>query len=199
MKLIWKGKFNSIADLAPADLPAHAVRFKEPDSLAGIAKASLPFHMPPLLLWFALVALKAMIHGSVVILHPLGLVLTLLCILPHELLHAAAFPKEARVEIWHSLRNGMAFVYSTAPVSKGRFIYISLLPNLVLGVLPLAVWLFLPPDQLWTGILSTHAFFILPLGAGDYLNVRNAARQAPKGATLQLSGLNTYWYPTKPA
>ncbi len=195
MRLVWKGKYTSESDLLRGALPPDAKQFKEPDTPAQLGLAALPFLVPPLLLFLLAIAGKALLWGQFpTVFHFAGFLLALACIIPHELLHAIAFPKNAEVEIWHALRDGIAFVYSNAPITKRRFIFLSLLPNLVFGLLPLGIWIFLPPDPSWTGVFSTLAITSLTMGAGDYLNVSNAARQVPKGAITQLSGFHSYWY-----
>jgi hypothetical protein len=86
------------------------------------------------------------------------------------------------------------FVTSAQPVTKARFIFLSLFPNLVFGWLPLAVWTFLPYNGAYSNHLFTFAFFSILFGVGDYMNAFNAARQMPKGSMQQISGFNSYWY-----
>jgi len=75
-----------------------------------------------------------------------GFLLSFLVIIPHEFLHAIAFPKNAEVQVWYSFKNMTAFVYSTHQISKLRFIYICLLPSIIFGVIPLVVWIFIPVE-----------------------------------------------------
>ena len=65
-----------------------------------------------------------------------------------------------------------------------------LLPNLVFGFIPYGV-----------GMLFPHLVFFLifgalsiAAGAGDYLNVFNAAVQVPAGAKIYMYGFHSYWY-----
>ncbi len=123
--------------------------------------------------------------------------MAILMIIPHEFLHAIVFPKGEKVELWASPMALAVFVVSTAPISKGRFIFLSLLPNIVFGLIPLIIWILLPQNLAITEIVFSFASLSLLLGVGDYLNVFNAARQMPKGAIQQLSGMNSYWYMPK--
>ncbi|MCL2003932.1 MAG: DUF3267 domain-containing protein, partial [Oscillospiraceae bacterium] len=83
------------------------------------------------------------------------------------------------------------FVTSTQPITKARYIFMSLFPNLVFGWLPLAVWMVVLP---YNSDLLTFAVFSILFGIGDYMNVFNAVRQMPKGSMQQLSGFNSYWF-----
>ena len=75
-------------------------------------------------------------------------------------------------------------------MSKSRFIFMSLLPNLVFGLIPyLAGMIFSDLKMLlMVGILGIGA------GAGDYYNVFNAVTQMPRGARTYLYKFHSYWY-----
>ena len=117
-----------------------------------------------------------------------GAVLSMLILFPHELLHAICFKKD--VYLYTNWKQGLLFVVGPETMSKGRFVFMSMLPNLVFGVLPYLLSMFFPA-QIWLlglGILATG------MGAGDYYNVFNALTQMPKGARTYLYQFNSYWY-----
>ena len=66
----------------------------------------------------------------------------------------------------------------------------SLLPNIVFGVLPYIIALICP--QLL--FLGTFGALAISMGAGDYYNVYNAITQMPKGAKTYLHQFNSYWF-----
>jgi hypothetical protein len=124
----------------------------------------------------------------------LGALVSFVCMPLHELLHAVCFGKHAEVEFYVSIKNMMMFVVSTHPVSKIRFILLSLLPTFALGWLPLLVWAMLPYGQVYSNILFSASVLTVLTGVGDYLNVYNALRQMPKGSMQQMSGFHSYWF-----
>lgn len=85
---------------------------------------------------------------------------------------------------------GIVFVVGPETMSKVRFVLMSLLPNIVFGLIPFIIgmvyprWLFLA----MLGVCATG------MGAGDYYNVYNALTQMPKGARTYLYQVNSYWY-----
>ncbi|MFR4402093.1 MAG: DUF3267 domain-containing protein [Peptococcus niger] len=88
---------------------------------------------------------------------------------------------------WHI----QLFLFRAAALS--RFIFISLAPALLLGVVPLVIWSL----SMGTGIFVRSC---LPFGAallfgavGDFYNVANTLRQVPSDAKVQLSGWHSYW------
>ncbi len=191
MKLIFKGKLKKEA-MPLAQLPEDAVMFKEPKTESSMLITSSFFTIPAVLF----IAIFAFIKGITLTqvltsLHPIGIVLSLLCIIPHEFLHAICFPKDSIVNLYASV--SMFCVQCTDPISKNRFIFMSALPNLVLGFLPMIAWLFIPNGTFADIILSFGSFNIL-MGVGDYMNIFNATVQMPKGTIQQLSGFNSYWY-----
>lgn len=197
MKLTWKGKYKSVEQLSYGNLPADAVKFKEPNSPLMVNLVSSLFVIPVFILIGVTIYVKGLFAGvtDYDFFNTWGILLALLMIIPHELLHAIMFPKDAEVEIWFSLKNMMAFVFSTYPVTKKRFILLSLLPNIVFGVIPLFIWLLIPKGfTSISNMIFSFAFFSLLFGIGDYMNVFNAAIQMPAKSITQLSGFHSYWY-----
>lgn len=193
MKLIFKGRYKSEDQLPKANLPQNAVRFIEPETPAKVNIACIVYAIPVFLLLGIAVAIKTGIYGEARgSLNFFAILLGLIMILPHELLHGIAFPKDAEVQIWFSIKNMMAFCVSTYPTSKRRFVFLCLLPNVVFGLLPLIFWVVVPFAK--TDILFSFSAFSLLAGVGDYLNVHNALIQMPKGSITQLSGFHSYWY-----
>ncbi|WP_062110017.1 DUF3267 domain-containing protein [Bacillus niameyensis] len=200
MKLVWKGVYKSKDQLPVGELPAHAVKYKEPDSMLKLNIVASLFVIPVIILIVLAIIIKSLLIGDLVgnsIFNLWGILFAFLMILPHEYLHAIVFPKGEKVELWVSPKALGVFVISTAPISKGRFIFLSLLPNIVFGFIPLIIWIFLPHDLAITEIVFSFAFLSLLFGVGDYLNVFNATFQMPKGSLQQLSGMNSYWYMPK--
>ena len=84
----------------------------------------------------------------------------------------------------------MLFVTGTEDMSKERFIFMSLLPNLVFGLAPFAAGMIFPSQT----VLLTLGIAAMSMGAGDYYNIFNAATQMPKGARCYMYKFNTFWY-----
>ncbi len=117
-----------------------------------------------------------------------GALLSVLLIVPHEILHGLGFKGD--VYLYHCLRRGMLFVTGPEDMSRGRYILMNLLPNIVFGFIPFTVFLFFPSLTL-IGALGAVA---IPSGFGDYRNVVDALIQMPKGSRTYLYGLHSYWY-----
>ena len=185
MRLVYGGRFTG--DVSQLPHPAHrpgAVRFREPATLREMAvlgaKVMRPLLAAGVLLWLLRVG---WVWPS-----PWGVVWSLLSLLPHELLHALCFRGE--VFFYHALSMGVLFVTGPEEMSRGRFVLMSLLPTLVLGVLPLALFLLDPTRR----ALGTMAILNLPSGAGDLINIWNALTQVPRGGRVYQHGWHTYWF-----
>ncbi len=195
MKLIWKGIYHREEELPKGELPSQAVPFREPENLAELNRQVKGFL--PVVLGLAVVAILArwLLWGppgwwgcfGVV-----GVVLFLPGLLVHEFLHALCYPLSATCGLWLAPREGALLVVSTFPVSKARFLFLSLAPSMVLGVLPLVFWVAFPDLQ---GSAFTFGILNLISCTGDWLNVKNTVQQVPAGAMIQGSGLHSYWYP----
>ena len=190
MKLHYKGKY----DLNPESLPhgehmPGAVPFKEAkDSrqLSIIANAASVVIM-------VLLAVPAYFRCREYLLTSpfqmmFGAIASMLILFPHEILHALCFKED--VYLYTNWKQGLLFVVGPETMSKGRFIFMSLFPNLVLGIIPYLLGMLLPNlvFAVVLGILATG------MGAGDYYNVFNAATQMPRGSRTYLYQFNSYWY-----
>lgn len=190
MKLHYRGKYN----LDPATLPTckhqpNAVKFKEDDSTKelavianGIAIALMILLSIPVYLKYKGLLFDYFDEMMV------GAMLPLLTMFPHELIHALCFKED--VYLYTNFKQGLLFVVGCETMSKHRFIFMSLLPNIVFGFLPYMIS-FLGIQYLTLAVLGVIA---IGMGAGDYYNVFNALIQMPKGARTYLYQMNSYWY-----
>lgn len=118
----------------------------------------------------------------------LGGICAVLSIPIHELLHAIFFKKD--VYYYNNLSQGLVFVIGTEDMSKIRFIFMCLCPNVFLGLVPYIIFL-IYPNIVFLGVLGLTC---IGMGVGDYVNVYNAIKQMPKESKTYLSGMHSYWY-----
>jgi len=185
MKLHYKAKFDGNVDSIPhGEHKEGAVKFKEPEDpkklglIANGIAIGLYFVTVPILF----------LRGGADAFNFWGYVIALLMAFPHEILHGICFKGD--VYLYTNYKNGMLFVTGPEDMSKGRFIFMSMLPNLAFGFIPLLIFCI---NSEW-GLLGSIGAFSVPMGAGDYLNVFNAITQMPKGSRTYLYGFNSYWY-----
>ena len=189
MKLIYKGKFTSEADLPVRGHPVGYVPFREMDDMKKLALFLNLLSIPLLVLTVVGVILRGLPYvRENSLMMAVGMILPMLCLFPHELLHAICFRGE--VELWTNLKMGMLFVIGTEDMSRARFVFLSMLPNLVFGFIPYVLFL-LHPRWVLLGIMGAIS---IPMGIGDYYNVYNCLTQVPKGGLVYLSGMHSYWY-----
>lgn len=185
MKLIYKGKFDGNVDSIPCgEHQPGAVKFKE---FEDIKKFSIYINLLAFLLIVVLVGVLFW-RGGIRAYSLAGLLLSFFSLFPHEFLHAVCF--RDKVYLYTNWKQGMLFVTGPETMSKRRFIFMSLLPNLVFGFVPYILFLIHPEFR----VLGTMGAFAIGMGAGDYYNVFNALCQMPKGARTYLYKFNSYWY-----
>ncbi len=198
MKLIYCGRYTGENQLPRADLPPSAVRFREPEDTAALNLAAMKWSLLALAAAAALGVVTIPLRGGLVLgagfWFMAGFAASFLTLLPHELLHGLCFGRGAEVHLFVSPKDLMAFVVCTRPVSKARFILMSLLPNLIFGWLPFLLWCLTPYSGAGSDILLWFSSCCISFGGGDYLNVWNALRQMPRGSVQQISGFHSYWY-----
>ena len=177
------GKYKGEEQLDTREHPEGYVPFKElPQNTFAIFA-----NIIAVVLFFLLyIAVQAIRPGTM--LSGVGFILAMLCLVPHEFLHALCFKGD--VKMYQALSKGMLFVHSTEDMTKLRFVMMSLCPNIVFGLVPFVLFLIFP--QLT--VLGSMGMLSLAMGAGDYYNVFNALTQMPKGALTYLSGFHSYWY-----
>lgn len=113
----------------------------------------------------------------------------------HELIHAVFIPNFAKSEKTFWGLNGLfGFVFTTEPIKKGRFLIISVMPFILLSLVPLYL----------LNIFDSLNWYTLGLclinAAGscvDFLNALLIAFQVKSGHTIINNGFETYYKLTK--
>ena len=190
MKLIYKSEYDGNPDHLPTNgIKEGSVKFKEIDD---ITKAGLLFNVIAAIIMIILIIILMIRYSFLTIIESpafmIGAIGSLVVLFPHELLHALCFKEE--VYLYTVWKKGMLFVLGLEPMTKKRFIFMSLLPNLVFGFIPYFLALTIP--QL--SFLGVFGALCIGMGAGDYYNVFNALTQMPKGSYAYMHKMNTYWY-----
>ena len=194
MKLIYKGKYSGEEESLPVrEHPEGYEKFKEPESKKFMLLANgLALVITVLALAIATLFTFSEIKEDLADGRPwlliLACLLPMVTVVPHEIMHALCFKGE--VYMYAYPQAGAMFVLGLEDMSKARFVFMSLLPNLIFGVLPLILGTVFP-EAYWAAIFGA---LNIGSGAGDYLNVFNALTQVPKGAKIYASGFHSYWY-----
>lgn len=190
MKLHYKGKY----DMNPESLPCGehmpgAVQFKE---VEDTNKLGVLANIMSILI-FVILAIPVFIRCRPYLADSLwqvivGAILSILLTIPHEILHAICFKED--VYLYTNLSQGLLFVVGPETMSKFRFIFMSLCPNIVFGFIPYIIGLLFPNLVL----LATLGALCISMGAADYYNVYNAITQMPRKARTYLYQFHSYWY-----
>lgn len=187
MKLHYMGKY----DLNPESIPTkphrpNYVKFKEPEDSTKLSTIANTISMIVLIIFCIPLFFQGFTDAVISI--SIASCLLLLALFPHEIIHAICFKED--VYLFTNFKQGMLFVVGPEDMSKFRFIFMSLLPNIILGFIPYIIFLFNPSWILWGAFGAVN----IASGAGDYLNVFNAATQMPRGSKTYLYQFNSYWY-----
>jgi len=195
----WNDAFNGNQpwdkEISQRNIPENAVTLDRPND---IVKASVPYMIIPLIICFAAVLIKKEMSGEFIFnpwFMPLSFLLGFIAAMPmHELFHAICYPKGEKVYIGVSIKELRAFAASSAPLSRERFIVMSLLPA-VLGIIPLIILLICPITIKWLiTICPVPMFMGLISPAPDYMDVILLLRNVPKGAVVQPAKDGLVWY-----
>ena len=189
MVLHYGGKYKSEDDLKRKGIEhENAIPFREPDQtvFAVIANAGCVLFIILLIagIWF----LAEPDLKTLAIQMGIAAFISMALLIPHEVLHALCFKKD--VYLYYNPSTMLVFVYGAESMSKSRFIFMSLLPNIVFGFLPYLMFI-VHPEWVLCGLVGA---FCIGMGFGDYINAMNAAAQMPKGARTYLYGFHSFWY-----
>ena len=101
--------------------------------------------------------------------------------------------KGQKVYIGICLKKFAAFAVCHEPISKRRFVIMSLMPML-LGIIPLAIFLLSPPNAFLSGICIPMGIIGMLSPMPDYMDVHIICKQVPKGAFVHTQNDGFYWY-----
>lgn len=194
----WVGIIKTeLSDYVRGELPENAVRMRMPQNTGEMMVKALPFLTIPFVIVFVSMFVKTYVSKQVVF-HPLFALLGFgsgfIALLLHEWLHAVVYPKKATVYIGIYPKAFAAVALASYPLKRKRFIGMSLLP-VILGVIPLAVFWFMPSGMKeLNGFLFGFSLMVLFSTYPDIYNVYQVLRQAPKGSRIQFEGDDLYYF-----
>lgn len=203
MAIRFRGALNDFSQLKYGYCPPAAVPLKEGENFENVIVQAMRQFLPIFFLTAALAVVRLVKGlnwgdtfsiGWIFLVMVLWSVLYFALIVLHELIHAAFFPRRANKDVWfYQLQAAM--VYCNTPVTKKRFIVMSLTPAIVLGFIPYAAWLLWGgiPDAILSIAWGSMAWTMIFGGMGDFYNVRNVLQQVPKDAYVFNYGIHTYW------
>lgn len=196
-KIIWKGIIKSENDFPTAEIPKNAKKIDSEEDIKKMQVKALPFMIPSILICFLCMFIKTFIASEKVInvgFLFIGVVLGFLLIIVHELLHAIAFPKNAKVYIGIMPKSFTAVALSSSPVKRNRFIFLSILP-IILGVIPLVIFCFSNSSlKEFNGLMFGMSIMGMVSVYPDIYNIFNILKVVPKDAIIQNNKNETYYY-----
>lgn len=196
-KIIWKGVIKSENDFPSSPLPKNAVKIKGETDIKKMQIKALPFMIPLALICIICMLAKTIAANRAVInIFSLfaGVVIGFLLLVFHELLHAAAFPKNATVYIGFMPKSLAPLALSSSPVKRNRFIFISLLP-IILGIVPLIAFCLSPAElKTFNGLFFGMAVMGMVSVYPDLYNIFNILKTVPKHSILQNDKNDSYYY-----
>lgn len=193
MRFINAGKYNgNESSLPQREHPKGHVPFKEVEDTKQLGIIASAISVVLLIIFLGLFIWRAGFENILSIKFWVGFIigsiLSLVCMVPHEFLHAIWFKGD--VYMYQNLGQGMLFVVGNGDFSKAKFIWMSLFPSIIFGLIPYAIFMIYPQFA----VLGALGTFSLGAGAGDYYNIYNVLTQMPKGSLTYLSGFHSFWY-----
>lgn len=191
MKLIYKGKYKGVVEEFESSKNIKgATKYREADTLEEMTKIiTIPANgLQALLLIIVLLLIGFDNFSNTMFVFIIAFIVSLLTMILHELLHGICY--KGKVYLYTNLRQLMLFVVGEDHLSKGLFIFMCMLPNIIFGFIPYILFL-INNDLLLLGFLGAMC---ISYGMGDYYNVWNTIRQVPKDGLIFAKGHNSYWY-----
>lgn len=192
MILKWKGKLSENNTFPKNEVPKNAVRFLNPKFQMEPYLGAIPI----IILIIACVLFKRNfieeytlnIKGYII-----GFLLTIPFLIVHEFLHVICLPKEVIAEVFWSPA-GISLI-PCSPISKGRYAIMLIVPLIVIGLIPLLIWTFIP----FNNITLSSIIFLLSAGnlggtSIDLYNLYQVIKVMPKNSHMITSETNCYYF-----
>ncbi|MBU3157531.1 DUF3267 domain-containing protein (plasmid) [Clostridium estertheticum] len=192
MKVKWKGKLSEANTFPKNEIPLNAVQF-----LNNQRKSDIFVMLIPIIFFIVVcVYVKSNYIGKYnlnLVGYLTGFALAFPFISVHEFLHAVCFPPKCTVLVYYT--NWGISLAPSSSIAKVRYICTLLLPAVILGVIPLLVWTFIPNYNItFNSILFILGSACLAIAVGDLCNLVHVIREMPKNSKMMVSGLNCYYY-----
>ena len=193
----WIGiiKDEDIKKYQKGKLDSNAVKMKTPNTIGQVQIKSIPFMVCAMVIIFLSMFLKTYCAKSIVVSFPLiivGFIIGFVLLFVHEILHAIVYPRKVNKYIG-IVKPFSPVVLASYPLSKKRFILMSLLPY-VLGIIPLTIFMISSPNNtVLNAIVFGMTFVGLASPAPDTYNVCQVIKQVPKGKKVQFYEDDIYY------
>lgn len=188
-KIHWIGiiEEKKIKEYQRGNLDSKAIKIKMPKNMPELMIKSLPFLIPALIIMFVSMTVKTVINQQNIVnglFILIGVIIGFILLLVHEYLHSIVYPKEAKSYI--GITKPITFVSLTSyPISKRRFIAMSLLPY-ILGIIPLVLFWVCPANLIeLNGIFWGTACMGMASPYPDSYTVYQIIKQVPKNKKIQ--------------
>ena len=191
--IIWCGNKKWDSEFPEKPLPENAVKMERN---VNIFTGSLIYGVVPFLICLLTIYIKWHWLGTKTVypaLVPVGILIGLILMPVHELLHAVCYCKGQTVYIGISLEKLAAFAVCHEKISRRRFVVMSLMP-ILLGIIPLAVFLIGPSSPILSAICIPTGIIGMLSPMPDYMDVHMVHKQVPKGAYIQSQNDGIYWF-----
>lgn len=194
MKIVNKGIINKYSE-AEGPVPHNAVKYIDPEAMEREGKGITMYYVMALLIPIIVFSIKyAMIKETPMVFSILGIALGCVLYLPRELLRGMAFPKGSKVELYQMIKPPRMFLTCDKPLGKSQFILANLFPNIVLGLIPLLIWLFISPYTYLARTLFSIGFICVITGGRDYMYISKTLGRVPPFNKIQISGVKMYYF-----
>lgn len=184
MRLLFKGSYTDDDKLPHEEIRKHpdAVQFKEFENTEHFLLKINIVSFTMLAITMGIFHLLAGItHISVT-----GVLMIFVSMIPHECIHAMFFKR--RVYLY--LHKFALIITGTEPMTKSRFIAMTVMPSVIFGFIPMILFVINPELT----ILGTFGAISLPMCLGDFYNVYNCMQQVPNNGYCFMNKQNTYWF-----
>ncbi|MCI8617420.1 MAG: DUF3267 domain-containing protein [Clostridia bacterium] len=188
-KIHWIGiiEENKIREYQRGSLDSKAIKIKMPKNMNELMIKGLPFLIPAFIIMFVSMNIKTVINQQNIVNRPfilVGAIIGFILLLVHEYLHSIVYPKEANSYI--GIAKPITFVSLTSyPLSKRRFIVMSLLPY-ILGIIPLILFWLCPASLTeLNGIFFGMACMGMASPYPDSYTVYQIIKQVPENKKIQ--------------
>lgn len=194
MKIENKGVINTYRE-AERPVSENAVKYIDPEAMEHEGKGTAFYCIMAMIFPIIIFSVKYAMIGEIPLMFSIaGIAIGCVLSLPREILRGLCFPKGSTTELYQMIKPPRMFVTCNIPMSKGRFVFVNMVPGIMLGIVPLMVWLFISPYTYLARTLFSIGFISIIAGGRDYMNILKTIVRVPPFSGILMSGAKIYYF-----
>lgn len=196
--ILFEKSIENIDEYQSGTLPENAEKLTTPEYTDEMMKKAMPIAVILCIFVSAVIFIKIFVSSSAVV-DPIAILVGFLIgyalLIVHEWLHAIVYPSQAKVTIGKLKRKLIFVALASYPITRKRFIVMSILP-FILGIIPLLIFICSSPENtVLNGLMFGMACMGMVSPYPDVYNIILVLKQTHKNDKIMFHKDDLYRIP----